>query len=67
MRQWLADYGVNAPCAISPYVDKQGQPAVLIQINSAIAHAMITSLNEQLHTRRTLALPAGHPIPHQRP
>lgn len=47
VQQWLHDRGVTNPCMISPYVDQTGQPAVLIQMNTHVARAMIASFNEQ--------------------
>jgi hypothetical protein len=50
MQQWLNHRGLDDSCAISPYVDPTGQPAVLIKMNTNVAHAMVAGLNEQ-HTR----------------
>ncbi|HUK71638.1 MAG TPA: hypothetical protein VLW50_23205 [Streptosporangiaceae bacterium] len=49
VEQWLSYRGAGQSCAISPFVDSTGQPAVLIKMNARTACAMIESLNEQ-HT-----------------
>ncbi len=61
MAQWLSYRGAGQSCAISPFVDSTGQPAVLIKINAHTACAMIDSLNEQYNRSREQPRPAGTP------
>lgn len=46
MQEWLLSRGVRNTCSVSPYVDAGGQPAVLIKINSHVAHAMLESFKQ---------------------
>jgi hypothetical protein len=48
--RWLSYRGVNQSCTISPFVDRTGQPNVVISMNAHVAYAMIDSLNDQ-HAR----------------
>jgi hypothetical protein len=47
VKQWLSYRGVDESCAVSPFVDQAGQPAVIVKMNARVASAMIDSLNEQ--------------------
>jgi len=42
--QWLGRRGVEQSCAVSPYVDPAGEPAVIIKMNAHVAGAMIDGL-----------------------
>ena len=44
--QWLGRRGVGSSCAVSPYVDPTGEPAVIIKMNAQVAGAMIDSLQQ---------------------
>ncbi|WP_157963726.1 hypothetical protein [Actinocorallia populi] len=46
MQEWLHSRGVHNTCSVSPYVDSGGQPAVLIKMNSHVAHAMLASFRQ---------------------
>ncbi len=43
---WLGSRGVDQSCAVSPFVDPTGEPAVIIKMNAPVADAMIDSLRE---------------------
>jgi hypothetical protein len=47
VEQWLSRRGVDESCAVSPFVDPAGQPAVIVKMNVHAASAMIDSLNGQ--------------------
>jgi hypothetical protein len=42
--QWLGLRGVEQSCAVSPFVDPAGEPAVIIRMNANVAGAMIDGL-----------------------
>ena len=42
--QWLGRRGVEQSCAVSPFVDPTGEPAVIIKMNARAASAMIDGL-----------------------
>jgi hypothetical protein len=44
--QWLGRRGVEQSCAVSPFVDPSGEPAVIIKMNARVASAMIDSLGQ---------------------
>jgi hypothetical protein len=44
--QWLGRRGVEQSCAVSPFVDPSGEPAVIIKMNARVASAMIDSLRQ---------------------
>ncbi|MEO3785010.1 hypothetical protein ABGB12_16855 [Actinocorallia sp. B10E7] len=48
MQEWLLSRGVSNTCSVSPYVDSGGQPAVLIKMNSHVAHAMLASFKQSV-------------------
>jgi hypothetical protein len=54
--QWLGRRGVQPSCAVSPFVDTAGEPAVIIKMNAQVADAMIDSLQQ-------LNGPSGPPPP----
>jgi hypothetical protein len=54
--QWLGRRGVEPSCAVSPFVDTAGEPAVIIKMNAQVADAMIDSLQQ-------LNGPSGPPPP----
>jgi hypothetical protein len=54
--QWLGRRGVEPTCAVSPFVDTAGEPAVIIKMNAQVADAMIDSLQQ-------LNGPSGPPPP----
>ena len=54
--QWLGRRGVQPSCAVSPFVDTAGEPAVIIKMNAQVADAMIDSL-------QPLNGPSGPPPP----
>jgi len=47
VEQWLSYRGVNQSCTVSPFVDGEGQPAVLLRMNAQAAWSMIDSLQQQ--------------------
>jgi hypothetical protein len=51
--QWLGRRGVEQSCAVSPFVDPTGEPAVIIRMNAHVAGAMIDGLRQ----------PEGSPVP----
>ncbi len=51
--QWLGRRGVEQSCAVSPFVDPAGEPAVIIKMNALVAGAMIDGLQQ----------PAARPVP----
>lgn len=51
--QWLGRRGVEQSCAVSPFVDPTGEPAVIIRMNAHVAGAMIDGLRQ----------PEGRPVP----
>jgi hypothetical protein len=53
MTQWLSQRGVDQTCAVSPFVNPAGHPAVILTMNAQVASALI----EGLRPRRTQ--PAG--------
>jgi hypothetical protein len=44
VEQWLSQRGVTHSCAVSPYVDSSGQPAVVMKMTAQAAWALIDSL-----------------------
>jgi hypothetical protein len=54
--QWLGGRGVAPSCAVSPFVDTAGEPAVIIKMNAQVASALIDSL-------QLLNGPSGPPPP----
>jgi hypothetical protein len=46
MALWLSRRGVSAIPVITPYVDRSGQPYVLVRMNAELALAMILSFHE---------------------
>ncbi|HEX3925646.1 MAG TPA: hypothetical protein VHY31_25445 [Streptosporangiaceae bacterium] len=53
MAQWLSQRGVDQNCAVSPFVNPAGQPAVILTMSAQVTSALI----EGLRPRRTQ--PAG--------
>lgn len=46
MAQWMSLRGISGTLRITPYLAEDGQPNVLIQLNSHAARAMVASLDE---------------------
>lgn len=57
MTQWLSHREGDQFCAVSPFVDPAGQPAVIIRMNARAACAMMDSLNQQRPGASQAAVP----------
>lgn len=56
--EWLGRRGVEQSCAVSPFVDPNGEPAVIIRMKAPAAEAMIDSLR-RLDARSVPPPPSG--------
>jgi hypothetical protein len=51
MTEWMSGRGIPGGVRITPYVDRTGQPSVLVRMNPHLVHAMLRSFDQRHELR----------------